>query len=66
MEAPPIPCPILRCCDSDGGQSACSNGGSRLRRVETLNNKGSALFLSGVEVTAGSGNDAVDAVSSGV
>jgi len=38
---------------------ACGNGGSGLRKGEELKNKGSALFSSGVVVTAGSGNDAL-------
>ncbi len=60
---PPIPLTLahlqfhLRCCDSGGGQLAYGNGGSGLRKVETLENKAEPLFSSGVEVTAGSGND---------
>jgi hypothetical protein len=55
----PISSRILRCCDSGGGQLACGNGGSELRKVETLESKGSALLSSGEEVTAGSGYDAL-------
>ena len=64
MEAPSIPLTItlilsliLRSCDCVGGQLACGNGGSGLRKAEKLKNKGSALFSSGVEVTAGNGKD---------
>ena len=38
---------------------AYGNGGSGLRKVETLENKAEPLFSSGVEVTAGSGNNAL-------